>query len=110
MPGGALRFFPHPQCDVSGSYISREQRIARILFENSFELVQTARPLPLPAMNVTGILQRSDSVRLQCNRAPKFGERLFVLPITMVKKGAERDVRLGEIGRKRKCVLRHAAD
>src|SRR2546421_10034380 len=28
----------------------------------------------------------------------------------MVKKGAERDVRLGEIGRKRKCVLRHAAD
>src|SRR5437667_3647644 len=110
MPGGALRFFPHPQCDVSGSYISREQRIARILFENSFELVQTARPLALPAMNVTGILQRSDSVRLQLECALELRERLFVLPIPMVIKIAERDVRFGEIGRKRECVLRHAAD
>jgi hypothetical protein len=64
MPGGALGFFPHPQWDVCFSQISRDRGVARILFESSFELVQTTFPLALATMNVTGILQRGGSVRL----------------------------------------------
>src|SRR6266576_3890063 len=65
MPGRALGFFPHPQWEVSVGEICRDRGVSRILFESSFELVQTTFPLPLPAMDVTRILQRSGSVRLQ---------------------------------------------
>src|SRR5882757_7119262 len=65
MPACALGFFPHPQLEESIGEICRDRGVARILFERSFELVQTTFPLPLPAMDVTRILQRSGRVRLQ---------------------------------------------
>ena len=65
MPACALGFFPHPQLEESIGEICRDRGVARILFERSFELVQTTFPLPLPAMDVTRVLQRSGRVRLQ---------------------------------------------
>ena len=61
-------------------------------------------------MDVTRILQRGGSVRLQLERALELRQRLFVLPITMIIELAERDVHLGEIWRESDGLLGHAPE
>src|SRR5205823_7256467 len=89
----ALGVLPHTQDTISLTKISGYIGIARILLERLLERVQTALPLPLPAIDITRIFERLRVVRLQLERAPKLGQCLFVLPIAVVIKKAERDVR-----------------
>jgi len=60
----ALGVLPHAQDAISLSKVSGYRGIARILLERLFECIQTALPLPPPAIDITRVFERLRVVRL----------------------------------------------
>src|SRR5689334_14899558 len=90
-----FRIFPVAEQEIRLRHCARDVRIARVLVERSFELVQGGIPPALSAVHGSDKLESGGVVRPERNRALELSQGRLVLAKAIVMKYTHGDVRFG---------------